>query len=455
MPRSPQVIVAEICATCHGPKLTGSVGPNLLDGWANYGQDPASDRRNIRDGWPATGMPAFRNVLSEPELDALVDYLAFQRKEMIAGRVTPPIPPNRIDVVSEQHAFTVEMCVEGLGMAWGLAFLPEGRALVTEREGRLRLLVNGQLDPTPIAGIPHVFARQDGGLLDVAVHPDYAANGWIYLSFSEPGVAPNTSMTKIVRGRIVDHRWTDQQVIFGVGQEHYVTGASHYGCRLFFDGRGHLYFGIGDRGFAERAQDLTSPFGKIHRIRDDGTAPSDNPFLDQPSAMPSIWSYGHRHNQGFGFDADGNLWATEHGPTGGDELNRIQRGGNYGWPLTSAGTDSGKPYAVSHGDTIAPEVAWSPAIAPSPLLRYDGELFPEWRGNLLVGCLGGEQLRRIVVRDGHVTHEEVLFRGMGRVRDIVPGPDGNLYLVMNNPGRILKMMKASGVHAPAGTKPAL
>lgn len=439
-PRAPEAIAAQFCATCHGATLTGAAAPNLLDGFSNYGQDPEQLRRNIAEGWPRTGMPAFGGVLTAAEIEGLVVYLASQREEYRAGRVRRPVPPESLNVVSEKHSFQLQPWIGGLGVPWGLTFLPGGRALVTEREGRLRMCVEGQLVAEPIQGTPEVWARQDGGLLDVTLHPDYARNGWIYLSFSERGPVPDTSMTRIVRGRIREGKWVDEETIFRAAPRFYYPGFVHYGCRLVFGSDGMLYFGVGDRGREQDAQDLSSPCGKIHRLRDDGSVPPNNPFVRTTGALGSIWTLGHRHNQGFAWDRDGNFWATEHGPTGGDELNRIVVGKNYGWPLSSTGTDGGKPYPESNDELVPPAAHWSPAIAPGSLCRYEGREFPGWQGDLLMGCLGGEQLRRIVVRDGRVEHEETLFRGMGRVRQVVLGPDGGLYLVMNNPGRILRLL---------------
>jgi cytochrome c5 len=295
---APEVLVATICATCHGPTLMGGSGPNLLDDRWNHGADDAGLLTSIRDGWPATGMPGFRDALSSDEQRALVGYLRQQGGEYAAGRVKAPPPPPAEPIESELHTFRVETWVDGLDTPWGMAFLPDGRLLVTERPGRLRVIEHGSLDPAPVAGTPAVHYKQDGGMLDVIAHPDFAKNGWIYLAYSEAGEVAGTSMTVIVRGRIRDGRWVEQETLFRAESRFYSGDNSHFGSRFLFDAQNRLYFTIGDRGAASDAQDLASPLGKIHRILDDGRVPPDNPFVGKPGAVATIWSFGHRHPQG-------------------------------------------------------------------------------------------------------------------------------------------------------------
>ena len=236
-------------------------------------------------------------------------------------------PENRI-IKSERQTFKIEVVAREVETPWSLAFLPDGRLLVTERPGRLRIIANGKLLPDPVSGTPAVWERQDGGLFDVEVHPKYRQNGWIYLSYSEAG--PNdTSMTAIVRGRIKDNKWVDQQFLFHAPPELYTASNIHYGSRFIFDRQGHLFYSIGDRGKIDDAQDLSKPAGKVHRINDDGSIPKDNPFAKRTGALPSIWTYGHRNPQGLAFDpATGKMWESEHGPRGGDELNLLEPGHN-------------------------------------------------------------------------------------------------------------------------------
>ena len=441
-PRAPEKIVAEVCVNCHGPQLTGIPAPNLLDFFWNHGGRETDIRRSITEGWQETGMPAFRGVLSEEEINRLVSYIQRQRNEFLAGRIQIPTPPAQLTISSERHAFRFETYVSGLDTPWGIAFLPDGNMLVTERVGRLRLVHNGQLDPKPIADLPKIYVKQDGGLLDVALHPNYAKNGWVYLAYVETGTAPNTSMTIVIRGRIKDHRWVDQETIFRADQKHYTPfDTSHYGCRFLFDGKGHVFFSIGDRGRADDAQNLASPLGKIHRVFDDGRIPPDNPFANRADALGSVWSYGHRHPQGLQFHPiTGRFWSTEHGPSGGDEVNVIDAGHNYGWPVVSSGTDSKRKFEASRPGMDSPLAFWTPSIAPSGIEFYTGNRFSHWKNSLFVACLGGQQLRRLETDGDRVTHQEVLFRELGRVREVVTGPDGLLYLALNAPDRLARLV---------------
>ena len=420
-PRAPEKIVAEVCVNCHGTNLTGIPAPNLLDYFWNHGGREADVRRSITDGWPETGMPAFRGVLSEEEINGLVAYLQRQRNEFLGGRIQIPTPPAQLTISSERHAFRFETLVSGLQTPWGIAFLPDGRMLVTERVGRLRIVANGQLDPTPISGLPTIYVKQDGGLLDVAVHPDYAKNGWVYLAYVETGTAPNTSMTVVIRGRIKDHGWGDQETLFRADQKHYTPiDTSHYGCRFLFDRAGHLFFSIGDRGRQNDAQDLASPLGKIHRIFDDGRIPPDNPFVNRAGALGSIWSYGHRHPQGLQFHpGTGRFWSTEHGPTGGDEINVIDAGHNYGWPLVE-GTGNDPAY-------VNPQAQWTPTslASPSGLAIVDDVAY--------VASLRGEALWQVPLVDGRAATPIALDLGdLGRLRTVEALPDGSLWLMTSN-----------------------
>ncbi|MFO1446749.1 MAG: PQQ-dependent sugar dehydrogenase [Opitutaceae bacterium] len=440
--RPAAVVVETICAACHGANLTGGSAPNLLDDRWNHGGEDEAIRQSLREGWPATGMPSFREVLTPGEVQGLLELLRAHGRDYAAGRIQPPPPPPPEPIESELHRFRVETVADTLDTPWGLAFLPDGRLLVTERSGSLRVIADGKLDPRPIEGLPTVHHRQDGGLFDVVLHPDYARNGWIYLAYAEPGVTAETSMTVVVRGRIQSGRWTDQQVLFRAGAENYTRDNSHFGCRLLFDRTGHLLFTIGDRGVAADAQNLASPRGKIHRIRDDGTVPADNPFVGTPGALGTIWSYGHRHSQGLGFDPkSGRLWASEHGPIGGDELNRIEPGRNYGWPIAAGGADLGRTFVRQREGLTAPVLMWSPSLAPSGVLFYTGDRFPRWKNQLLVACLISQQVRRIETAGDRVVAQEILFKGQGRVRALATGPDGLIYLALNGtPGRVARLV---------------
>jgi glucose/arabinose dehydrogenase len=253
-------------------------------------------------------------------------------------------------------------------------------------------------------------------------------------------------MTVIVRGKLREGRFVESQTLFRAPAELYRTGRVHFGSRFVFDGKGHVFFSIGERGQKEDAQDLSRPNGKVHRIREDGSIPKDNPFVGRAGAMPSIWSYGNRNPQGLArHPVTGELWATEHGPRGGDELNRIQSGRNYGWPVISYGMNyDGTPITdrTAQEGMEQPVLHWTPSIAVSAVDFYTGSRFPQWKNDLLVGALAQEELRRVKLEGGKVVHQEVLFKGVGRVRDVVSGPEGFVYVAFNGPDRIARLVPA-------------
>jgi aldose sugar dehydrogenase len=444
-PRDVARLSTELCVGCHGPNLNGGPAPSLLDSVWKSGSDDDSILRSIRDGFPQANMPPFATVLSEEEQRRMLAYIRRLGRQFALGAIPPAVPPPAsVTLKSERHDFKLETFAEPLDTPWSIVFLPEGRILVSDRVGLLRVIEKGVLQAEPIRGTPVPFVRQDGGFLDLIAHPDYAKNGWLYLAYTEAGKAPRSTMTVVVRGRIRDGAWVDQIDIFRPGQEHYnVDDYSHYGCRFLFDSTGHLFFTIGDRGKAHEAQDLSSPLGKIHRVTDDGRIPSDNPFVGKPNALGSVWSYGHRHVQGLQFHpVTGKLWATEHGPRGGDELNRVDRGHNYGWPVISYGQPQGreKIEGTTREGMAQPAAWWTPSIAPAAIEFYNGTRFPKWKNSLFIASLVGRHLRRLEVEGDKVVGQEVLFSEMGRVRDVVTGPDGLIYVALNNPGRIARLM---------------
>jgi glucose/arabinose dehydrogenase len=287
------------------------------------------------------------------------------------------------------------------------------------------------------------------------VHPQYARNGWIYLAYSEvvPGyVAPPPapaadagrgrgrggppsppSMTVFVRGRIDNaHRWVDEQVLYRAPANLYASGNSHYGTRFLFDQAGHVFYTLGDRGEMTTAQDLSSPLGKIHRVNDDGSVPKDNPFVNTPNAVPSIWSYGHRNPQGLAWDADGRMWESEHGPNGGDEINIVEKGKNYGWAAITMGVQPGITDRSREG-MEQPIVSYTPTIGPSGIACYTGAMYPGWKNQLFVAALAGQQLRRLEIRGREVVHQEALLQQFGRVRALTTGADGLLYVLLQSP----------------------
>jgi glucose/arabinose dehydrogenase len=336
----------------------------------------------------------------------------------------------------------------GLAHPWGMAFLPDGRVLVTERPGRLRIIDRDGKAGPPIAGVPAVDAKGQGGLLDVALDPAFAKNRLVYLSYSEPREGGNG--TSVARGVLEGGNLTGVQVIFR--QQPAMQSGYHFGSRLVFGRDGTLFVTLGERNIGrERAQALDNTLGKIVRINPDGSIPPDNPFVGRSGALPEIWSYGHRNVQGAALHpVTGELWANEHGPKGGDELNRVLPGRNYGWPTVSYGTEySGQKISDSGtAPGIEPPVHyWVPSIATSGLMFYTGERFPAWRGSAFVGGLKSQQLVRLRLEGDRVVEEERLLRGVvkERVRDVEQGPDGCIYLLTDEDnGRLLRLQPAAG-----------
>ncbi|MPZ18942.1 MAG: glucose sorbosone dehydrogenase [Luteitalea sp.] len=428
-------IYTDYCSGCHGSTLSGGRAPTLFDDTWRGGGDDASLTTSIREGLRGTEMPPFKEVLTEAQIEGLIGYLRRQRLLVEKNASRARHPAGQV-VRSEQQTFKLEVVAEGLATPWGMAFLPDGRLLVTERPGGLRVIEKGKLLPTPIADTPTVWTEQDGGLFDIEAHPDYAENGWLYLSYAEPGKQA-TSMTTIVRGRIQNGHWVDQEVLYRAPADLFFPTNVHYGSRFLFDKQGHLFYTIGDRGHDTDAQDLSRSNGKVHRVNGDGTVPRDNPFVGRAGALESIWSYGHRNPQGLSrHPVTGELWAAEHGPIGGDELNRIEPGRNYGWPLVTFGRmgRNAQPIPTEQRGMEAPVTHWNPTIAPSGIAFYTGDRFPAWKNDLFVTGLGGEALRRLEIDGDKVLHEEVVFTEFGRVRDVSTGPDGYLYVALAVPG---------------------
>jgi glucose/arabinose dehydrogenase len=332
-------------------------------------------------------------------------------------------------VVSEQATFRVVEVVGGLEHPWAVAFLPGGDLLITERPGRLRIVRDGILDPTPLDGVPEVYASGQGGLLDVVLDPDFASNRLIYLSYAAEG--DDGAGTRVARARLGEAELEDLEVIFaGLTR----NGGYHFGSRLGFDPDGFLFVTLGERGDDERAQELGDLAGKVVRLHPDGSVPADNPFVGRDDAAPEIFSYGHRNPQGLAVHPEtGRVWVEEHGPRGGDEINVVEVGVNYGWPVITYGRAySGLPIGEGGAKEgmAQPLYYWVPSISPSGMAFYTGDAFPPWRGDLFVGGLSGELLARLELDGERVVEEERLLEGvLGRIRDVRVGPDGYLYLL--------------------------
>lgn len=347
---------------------------------------------------------------------------------------------------SSEHDFVVRTLVTGLDHPWGMAFLPGDEVLITERPGKLNLVSAGFSKRKLITGLPLISEVGQGGLLDVALHPAYAKNRLVYFSYTAPG--ENGDGTEVARGELMGDRLENVEVVFRALPKS--GGGRHFGSRLLFTPDGHLYITLGDRGKRPQAQALSTHPGSIIRITEDGRVPSDNPFVSSKLARPEIFTYGNRNVQGISLQpGSGLVWAHEHGPQGGDEINIIQAGVNYGWPVITYGRNYGIGTRIgegTHKDGMAqPIFQWTPSIAPSGMTFYDGDKFPRWQGNLLVGSLKFKLLVRLSVDGDRVTEEERLLTDVyGRIRDVRTGPDGFVYLLTDEAdGRLLRLEPAS------------
>ena len=343
---------------------------------------------------------------------------------------------------SEQHRFVLETMAKGLEHPWAMAFLPDGEVLITERPGRLRSWRDGHLRPSAIDGLPDVHASGQGGLLDLALHPHFAENRWIYFSYAARFQGGTT--THVARARYADGKLENVTVLF-VAEPPGNTGR-HFGSRLVFDDAGYLYITVGDRGDMPRAQRMDDHAGSTVRLHDDGRVPDDNPFIDVPAARPELYTIGNRNAQGMALHpVTREVWQHEHGPRGGDEINIIRAGLNYGWPVISHGIDY-TGFKIGEGirekeGMEQPLHHWTPSIAPSGMSFYTGTAFPQWQGNLFVGALAHRHLARLVLKGEKVVHEEQLLRDFGqRIRDVRQGPDGMLWLLTDDKnGEMLRL----------------
>jgi len=349
-------------------------------------------------------------------------------------------------VKTEKVSFQVETYADGFEIPWGMAFLPDNRMMVTDRIGDLWIVEKDGKDKVKVSGeIPNVRSKGQGGMLDVAVHPDFNTNSYIYLSYSD--YSENKSHTSLIRAKLVNNSLVNSQIIFRPEEKFFTKRSLHFGSRIIFDDKGFIFFCIGDRGDRDLAQNLDMPNGKIYRIRDDGTVPIDNPFYYTKGAIKSIWSYGHRNPQGLAIHpSTRQLWEAEHGPRGGDEVNIILRGHNYGWPVITYGKNySGTIISklTHHEGMDQPVFHWTPSIAVCGIAFYDGSQFPEWKNNLLATSLKYERLHRVELDGMNMVKDEIIFEAESRVRDVEVRPDGIIYVALEDPGRIVKLTRYS------------
>ncbi len=364
----------------------------------------------------------------------------------ILGVLVCHISMSHADVIqSQQHNFNVEVMAGKLRHPWGLAFLPGGDMLVTERTGRLRRIERGKLLETPITGLPRIKETGQGGLMGIALHPDFNENRWLYLSYATKG--RGGFGTEVLRGRLDGSKLSKVQIIFKALPKS--KGGRHFGSRLVFGRDGTLYISLGDRGQRPSAQDLGDHRGSLIRVNADGSVPPDNPFVGRANVRPEIYTYGNRNMQGMSLNPmSGVIWTHEHGPQGGDEVNVMNPGTNYGWPVITYGVNYGFGTKIgegTHKDGMAQPVhKWVPSIAPSGMTFYIGNRFPNWHGNLFVGSLKFGLLVRLDIQGQRVAHEErLLDNHYGRIRDVVQGPDGYLYLLSDaRDGQLLRLTPA-------------
>ena len=452
---------AKHCAVCHGREARGGQGPSLLRPAYAHGVDDAAVARTIREGFPEGGMPAFGAALSDPQVAGVVAFLRQKRAEAPPStRPTVPLAYQPLGVPkgvvkTELHDFRVET-VAKVGEPYSFAFLPDGRILITEMAGNLRIVDKGklQLEPVPDApGGDGLGLRGGGGrsLLDVTIDPDYQSNGWIYLVTChgvKDAQGKLAGLARINRGRIRDGRWVDNRVLIEFSID--VTT----GLRMAFDSKRFLYIGTSfpDPGYVAPAdlgktppQLLSSPWGKILRMTADGEVPPDNPFVSTPGAFPYIYALGIRAPLGLAFDRQGELWESEDGPRGGDELNHIKAGHNYGWPVVTWGHRYDAipvPANPEQEGMDRPVAGWSPSPAVSAIAVYDGNAFPRWRGSILMGSLMQMDLFRIVLDGDRPVIQETILHGVNRLRDVRVGLEGYVY-VLTDGGQLLRLVPAT------------
>ncbi|GLB54180.1 hypothetical protein NBRC110019_32210 [Neptunitalea chrysea] len=349
-------------------------------------------------------------------------------------KLSEPIP------ATSNTKYTTELVVDGFNIPWGVTFLPDSSMLVTEKSGELYWIKNGE--KTEITGMPQVFLRGQGGLLDIAAHPDYATNGFIYFTYASPEGKERGGNTALARAQIKNNAITNFKVLYKAAPN--TTKSYHFGSRIAFDGKGHIFFTAGERGNRdENPQDITRDNGKVYRLNEDGSIPANNPFYAKNNAKKAIYSYGHRNPQGlFIHPVTGEIWEHEHGPQGGDEINIIKEGANYGWPIVTYGENyNGTPITDerTRPEFEDPIYYWVPSIAPSGFTYVSSEKYLELQGNLLVGSLKFQYLEHLVLDRKNVTKREKLIENIGRVRNVVQGPDGFIYVAVEGTG-IMKLV---------------
>ena len=435
--KDPETNYKEFCAGCHGEKMDA-----FVDRKWKHGNSEQDLFKAIKVGYPDEGMPGFDSAFTDDEIHDLTDYIITGIKNVKRYEFTDKVTSNIFKTAS--LTIRLDTITSGLKSPWGMAFLPNGDILVTEKFGSL-YRINKNKKRNFVEGLPEILAEGQGGLMDVILHPQFSKNNLIYISYSLPKKTEKgvLATTAIARAKLDRNKLTGLKNIFIA--EPFFRTKHHYGCRMMFDKNGYLYFTIGDRGNEkEHPQSLSNDAGKVHRIKDDGSIPADNPFINTAGARPSIWSYGHRNSQAIDIHPKtGVLWEHEHGPRGGDEINIIEKGKNYGWPVVSYGINYNGTIITKHSTMEgmqSPAHYWIPSIGPSGMTFVEGDRYKGWKGNLLVGSLRFKYLNLCRLKGNKVVSEEILFKNIGRVRDVRMAPDGFIYMSVENPGIVYKLV---------------
>jgi glucose/arabinose dehydrogenase len=445
-------LYSDTCAKCHGENAEGGGGGTksllTVDKFDQKWDRPFFD--STRNGVPDAGMEAYGVTMADEDIWALIVHIRELQNKALRAETAPK--PDAGIYTTQYYKYKVETVLpesRDRKTPWSLDWLPDGKMLVNFRPGMMCVVEDGKVVAN-VDGLPESTELGQGGLMEVAVHPDYAKNGWVYISIADPKNGDRrNAFTKVVRGKLKFEgskvTWTDQETIFKMPEDNYTGSQPHFGGKIVFDRKGHVFISTGERGNGPLAQRLDKPNGKIWRLNEDGTIPKDNPFVNTPNALPGIWSYGHRNPQGLTMDDNGEIWDTEHAPRGGDEFNHIVKGSNYGWPIITYGINYNDsplevPWPTADQKLKMPVLRWLPSCATSGLKVAKGKAFPAWKGDLIAGGLAGKNIDRIRVKGEKVVERETLLWNIGRVRDLNFGPDGFLYVALNEPDRIVRLV---------------
>lgn len=425
------------CSGCHGAQMDA-----FVDRKWKYGNKKEDLIKAIKIGYIDDGMPAYDTTFNDKQVADLASFILEGIKNLDKYSFAQKPTTNTI-FEADDLKYKIEAVATGVGIPWGMTFLPNGDLLVTDRGGKLyRKPSSGELQP--ITGLPAIEAKGQGGLLDIELHPQFSKNNWIYLSYSKPHATDEKlATTAVMRAKLQGNTLVEVSDIFEALP--YSSRRHHYGSRLEFDRAGYLYFSVGDRGNRDQnPQNLDNHCGKIHRIHDDGRIPKDNPFVNTPGALGSIYSYGHRNPQGVAINpSTGDIWSHEHGPRGGDEVNIIAKGKNYGWPIISYGINyNGTTFTEKTGqaDMEQPILYWVPSIGACGMTFVKGDRYPAWKGAVLVGSLRFQYLNLCQVKNNKIVKEELLLPKIGRLRSVEMGPDGYIYVGVEDPGTVYRIV---------------